>query len=169
MGLHLSPCSSLGSPSLKLLCFIEVSPVPGGGDVHSDLHVTKQGLARDRSLLPLLSWLCPCWYSPGCSWLSLKSGHSYGSCPACACQGPIFLAAEMLQISAAPAWVTAWPIPCQMQDLASVHLKFPKVPLLTHFHSLSRSLWMVALPSRVSTGHLNLVSPANLNSVLYYF
>lgn len=56
-------------------------------------------------------------------------------------------------------------VPCHMQDLESVHLKFPKVPLLTHFHSLSRSLWMVALPSRVSTGHPNLVSPTNLNTV----
>lgn len=54
---------------------------------------------------------------------------------------------------------------CQMQDLETVHLKFPKVSLLTHFCSLSRSLWMVALPSRVSTGHPNLVSPTNLNTV----
>lgn len=58
------------------------------GDVHSNWHVTKQGLARDRSLLPLLSWLCPCWHCPGCSCLSPKSGPSAGSSPACACQGP---------------------------------------------------------------------------------
>lgn len=140
--LHLAPCSSLGFPSPKPLCFADVSPVSGTGMCT----VTYMWLNKDW---PGTGHYFPC--CPGCAPVDTAQGAA--GCPfsqdillAPAQLVPAKVPCPLLQSCSQP--LRHQPeslhglIPCQMQDLTSVHLKFLRLlcrPISTA--SLSLSGW----------------------------
>ena len=114
---------------------------------------------------PLPALCHPCFCSPGYCWPSGLQEHTAGSYPSFFPSGPPNCPPQSCFQGVLPGCthgVVHMGLPqtkCSILDLALLNLVRFTGP---HFLSLPRSLWMVSLPSVVSTVPLSLLSSVNL-------